>query len=257
MPDAAVSLASKDTQITALRQRLGVLNQPPANPLLSLTATSPANTRRHRQRKAHGKPPSALSRDPAAHRPPQAHELDQKIQDVYKRIQTERRVLEASQSLRQATTNPEVLRRNDATIREAERSLHYFEDTLRELQSRKLMQTQHGDHSRSGSMASQVRLLLLMSDASFALTMAFLPRRPALQDMEARDQARAALPRRKCVQWVVAGLRLTTPQMASSQRRTATSILSKPTRHTARRRSHGCCTSSSSNCRLKCNTRRA
>lgn len=54
MPDAAVSLASKDTQITALRQRLGVLNQPPANPLLSPTATSPANTRRHRQRKAHG-----------------------------------------------------------------------------------------------------------------------------------------------------------------------------------------------------------
>ncbi|THG97780.1 hypothetical protein EW026_g4282 [Hermanssonia centrifuga] len=84
-----------------------------------------------------------------------ATELDQKIQDVYKRIQTERKVLEASQLLRQATNNPDVLRRNDAAIREAERSLSYFEDTLRELQSRKMMQSQRTDHSRSGSMASQ------------------------------------------------------------------------------------------------------
>ena len=88
----------------------------------------------------------------------QAHELDQKIQDVYKRIQTERKVLEASQLLRQATNNPEVLRRNDAAIREAERSLSYFEDTLRELQSRKMMQSQRGDHSRSGSASDPVRL---------------------------------------------------------------------------------------------------
>lgn len=86
--------------------------------------------------------------------PPQTHELDQKIQDVYKRIQTERKVLEASQLLRQATTNPDVLRRNDAKIREAERSLSYFEDTLRELQSRKMAQAQRDDPSRSGGSGS-------------------------------------------------------------------------------------------------------
>ncbi|KAL4080957.1 hypothetical protein J3A83DRAFT_102662 [Scleroderma citrinum] len=73
-------------------------------------------------------------------------ELDQKIQDVHKRIETERKVLDASRLLRQATTNPDVLRRNDAKIREAERSLSYFEDTLRELQARKKAQ----DLSRSG-----------------------------------------------------------------------------------------------------------
>ncbi|KAH9942916.1 hypothetical protein B0H21DRAFT_749515 [Amylocystis lapponica] len=83
-----------------------------------------------------------------------ASELDQKIQDVDKRIQTERKVLEASKLLRQATTNPDVLRRNDAKIREAERSLSYFEDILRELQSRKMMQAQRDDPSRSGSPAS-------------------------------------------------------------------------------------------------------
>ena len=91
----------------------------------------------------------------------QAHELDQKIQDVYKRIQTERKVLEASRILSQATTNPDVLRKNDAAIREAERSISYFEDTLRELQSRKMMQTQRTDHSRSGSGGPPVRPLPL------------------------------------------------------------------------------------------------
>lgn len=74
--------------------------------------------------------------------------MDTKIQDVYKRIQTERKVLEASQLLRQATTNQDVLRRNDAKIKEAERSLSYFEDTLRELQARKM---QLSDLSRSGA----------------------------------------------------------------------------------------------------------
>ena len=45
--------------------------------------------------------------------------------------------MEASRILSQATTNPDVLRKNDAAIREAERSISYFEDTLRELQARK------------------------------------------------------------------------------------------------------------------------
>ncbi|KII86671.1 hypothetical protein PLICRDRAFT_43314 [Plicaturopsis crispa FD-325 SS-3] len=80
------------------------------------------------------------------------HELDQKIQDLYKRIQTERKVLEASQLLRQATKNQDVLRKNDAKIKEAERSLSYFENTLRELQARKLQLSQ--DHTRSSGSTS-------------------------------------------------------------------------------------------------------
>lgn len=91
----------------------------------------------------------------------QAHELDQKIQDVYKRLQTERKVLEASLTLRQATTNPDVLRKNEAAIRETERSIQYFEELLHELQSRKMMLSQRADHSRSGSAGSQVRGLSL------------------------------------------------------------------------------------------------
>lgn len=85
-----------------------------------------------------------------------ANELDQKIQDVYKHIQTERKILEASQLLRQATNNQDVLRRNEAKIRETERSLSYFEDTLRELQARKLQQSQPDPQRYGGPASPQV-----------------------------------------------------------------------------------------------------
>ena len=62
--------------------------------------------------------------------------------------------MEATQLLRQATSNQDVLRRNDAKIRETERSLAYFEDTLRELQERK---RQRDDPSRfPGAQVPQV-----------------------------------------------------------------------------------------------------
>ncbi|OJA07784.1 hypothetical protein AZE42_06736, partial [Rhizopogon vesiculosus] len=80
-----------------------------------------------------------------------AAELDQKIQDVLKRIEKERKFIDASRLIRQATTNPDVLRQNDAKVREAERSLSYFENTLRELEARKL---QRDDPSRSFSAVS-------------------------------------------------------------------------------------------------------
>jgi hypothetical protein len=84
----------------------------------------------------------------------QGHELDQKIQDVFKRIQIELKVLDAGRILRLATTNQDVLRSNDAKIREAERSLSYLEDRLRELQALKLQQSQRDDPSRLGNSAS-------------------------------------------------------------------------------------------------------
>lgn len=82
-----------------------------------------------------------------------ASDLDQKIQEVYKHIQAERKILEGAQALRQATTNPDVLRKSETEIREAERSLSYFEATLRELQTRKLQQS-GSDFGRSGGNGS-------------------------------------------------------------------------------------------------------
>jgi phage/plasmid primase-like uncharacterized protein len=87
----------------------------------------------------------------------QANELDQKIQEVYKHIQTERKILEASQQLGRATANQEVLGRNAAKIRETEKNLAYYEQTLRELQARKLQQqqqSQRDDPSRSEGLLS-------------------------------------------------------------------------------------------------------
>ncbi|KAH0586078.1 hypothetical protein H2248_007351 [Termitomyces sp. 'cryptogamus'] len=86
-----------------------------------------------------------------------AAELDQKIQEVYKHIATERKILEGIQLMRQATTNQDVLRRNEAKFRESERSLSYFQDTLRELQARKLQLSQP-DQRQQGSSSPQVPL---------------------------------------------------------------------------------------------------
>ncbi|EJC97977.1 uncharacterized protein FOMMEDRAFT_171362 [Fomitiporia mediterranea MF3/22] len=79
-----------------------------------------------------------------------SQELDSKIQEVCKRIQTERKILEASRLLSLATPNQDVLRRNEAKIKETERSLSYFESTLKELQARKLQLTNRDDPARSG-----------------------------------------------------------------------------------------------------------
>ncbi|KAG6844667.1 hypothetical protein H0H87_005035 [Tephrocybe sp. NHM501043] len=82
-------------------------------------------------------------------------ELDQKIQEVYKHIATERKILEGIQGMRSATTNQNVLRGTEAKFRETERSLQYFQDTLRELQARKLQQSQQ-DQRQPGSSSPQV-----------------------------------------------------------------------------------------------------
>ncbi|KAL5501614.1 PKC1 [Sanghuangporus vaninii] len=84
----------------------------------------------------------------------QAQELDSKIQEVHKRIQTERKILEASRLLSLATPNQDVLRRNEAKIKETERSLSYFESTLQELQARKLQLANRDDPARLGLPSS-------------------------------------------------------------------------------------------------------
>jgi hypothetical protein len=56
-----------------------------------------------------------------------------------------------------------VLRKNDAKIRETERSLSYFEDTLRELQQRKLQQSQPNRYADSpGPPVRLIAIFLLV-----------------------------------------------------------------------------------------------
>lgn len=89
----------------------------------------------------------------------QSSELDQKIAETWKHIQTERKILEGAQLMRQATSNQDVLRRNDAKIRETQRTLAYFEDTLSQLQARRAAQ-QHDDGRQGGPSTPQVSINL-------------------------------------------------------------------------------------------------
>ncbi|KDQ09884.1 hypothetical protein BOTBODRAFT_505684 [Botryobasidium botryosum FD-172 SS1] len=68
----------------------------------------------------------------------QVQDLDQKIQDVYKRIQKETIIIQRAEALTGLTKNQDVLRSADLEIRQSKRNLSYFEDTLKELQARKM-----------------------------------------------------------------------------------------------------------------------
>jgi hypothetical protein len=59
-------------------------------------------------------------------------------------MQTERMLRDAMERVSRATNNPDVLRQNEAKIRETDRSLQYFEETLRDLQVRKAQLGQPG-----------------------------------------------------------------------------------------------------------------
>ncbi|KAG8862446.1 Serine/threonine kinase [Tulasnella sp. 330] len=67
-----------------------------------------------------------------------SQDIDQKIQDVYKKMQAERGVIQASERMRQATGNQDVIRTLDRKIREAEESISYFQETLQQLQGKKV-----------------------------------------------------------------------------------------------------------------------
>lgn len=53
-------------------------------------------------------------------------------------MQAERGVIQASERMRQATGNQDVIRTLDRKIREAEESISYFQETLQQLQGKKL-----------------------------------------------------------------------------------------------------------------------
>lgn len=67
----------------------------------------------------------------------QSSEVDQKIQETRGKILVERKVLEGTRAMKNATTNQDVLRRLDAKIRDSEASLTYFEETLQSLLAKK------------------------------------------------------------------------------------------------------------------------
>ena len=74
---------------------------------------------------------------------------DATISDLHRKIERERALITAANNMRQATNNASVNTRLESNVREARRNIQYFEQTLRDLQSRKL-----GDGMQNLSLSS-------------------------------------------------------------------------------------------------------
>lgn len=96
--------------------------------------------------------------------------------EISRRIEKEQKMWRGTQLISQATTNPDVLRRNEAQMKAIERSLAYFEEAMRELQARK---AQQDDLSRfPGSLPPQVLSFAHSTVHIFLLIRIALPRFP-------------------------------------------------------------------------------
>lgn len=63
---------------------------------------------------------------------------DQAIQDVQRKIERERAIINAANQMRQATNNAQVTSRAESQIRDARRNMEYFEQTLQDLRRRRM-----------------------------------------------------------------------------------------------------------------------
>ncbi|PKS09300.1 hypothetical protein jhhlp_003914, partial [Lomentospora prolificans] len=65
---------------------------------------------------------------------------DERIQDIYKKIDREKALINAANAMRSQTNNEAVRSRLDSQMRDGRRNLQFFEEKLRELQMRKVNQ---------------------------------------------------------------------------------------------------------------------
>ncbi|KAF2723913.1 hypothetical protein K431DRAFT_344421 [Polychaeton citri CBS 116435] len=63
---------------------------------------------------------------------------DATIQDVLRKIEREKKLIQAANQMRQATNNPSVNSRVESQIRDSQRNIQYFEKTLQDIQTRKI-----------------------------------------------------------------------------------------------------------------------
>lgn len=77
-------------------------------------------------------------------------DLGAKVASLHARITKERKILEGFQAMRNATSNQDVIRTCDVKIREAQRTIGWFEDSVRQLETR----AAHKAGGRSASPAS-------------------------------------------------------------------------------------------------------
>jgi classical protein kinase C len=67
-------------------------------------------------------------------------EDEKKIQDIYKKIEREKNIINAAQAMRSQTNNEAVRSRLDTQLRDGRRNLQFFEEKLRDIQMRNMNQ---------------------------------------------------------------------------------------------------------------------
>lgn len=75
---------------------------------------------------------------------------EDKMMDIYKKIEREKALIQAANLMRQQTNNDQVRSKLDNQMREGKRNLEFFEEKLKELQLRRGM----GDMNLGGSSSS-------------------------------------------------------------------------------------------------------
>lgn len=92
----------------------------------------------------------------------QASELDAKIRDIHTRISKERKMIEGFRAMSQATSNPDTQKSCQSKIRDSEKSIQWFEQSLRDLQKKRvassttsLASTHASSSTATSSMGSQ------------------------------------------------------------------------------------------------------
>lgn len=63
---------------------------------------------------------------------------DEVMAEIHRKIDREKALINAAKSMRQSTSNPAVVSRIEGQMRDGMRNIQYFEQTLRDLQMRKL-----------------------------------------------------------------------------------------------------------------------
>jgi hypothetical protein len=82
---------------------------------------------------------------------------DEALSSAYKKLEREKALMNAANAMRLQTNNETVKSRLDAQMREGRRNIQYLEDTLRQLQMRKMgqgmenMSLQPGENAGSGA----------------------------------------------------------------------------------------------------------
>jgi hypothetical protein len=67
-----------------------------------------------------------------------SHNDEAAVQELIRKIDRENAIINAARQMSQATNNPAVSSRVDSQIREATRNINYFDQTLRDIQTRQM-----------------------------------------------------------------------------------------------------------------------